>query len=61
MKGVTVEGVDTGRALLAAFRAACTRGELPIANLPLSNAILDTIERDVPFDFDFTKLPDQGP
>ena len=58
MKDVTVEGVDTGRTMLAAFRAACTSGDLTVAHLPLSNAILNTIEFDLPFDFDFAKLPD---
>ena len=58
MKGVTVEGVDTGQTMLTAFRAACAQGKLSIADLPLSDAILNAIEFDVPFDFDFAKLPD---
>ena len=57
MKGVTVEGVDTARTMLGAFRAACNRGELSVADLPLSNTLLNTIEHDVPFVFDFTSLP----
>ena len=58
MKGVTVEGVDTGRTMLAAFRAACIQSELHIPYLPLSDAILNAIEHEVPFNFDFTSLPD---
>ena len=57
MKGVTVEGVDTGRALLASFRAACKSGNLAAANLPLTRCILDAIEDDTPFNFDFKRLP----
>jgi len=58
MKGVTVEGVDTGRQLLAGFRAACHDGRLNTKELPLTSAILATIESDEKFVFDFKSLPD---
>jgi len=57
MAGVTVEGVDTGRCLLSAFRSACANGELDISALPLTDAILNCIEHDKPFVFDFQTLP----
>lgn len=57
MRGVTVEGVDTGRALSRGFRAACARGELDAARLPLTRAILDCIDADRPFALDFRDLP----
>lgn len=58
MAGVTVEGVDTGRSLLTGFRAGCSGGTLNRSELPLTDAILDCIENDEPFVFDFMKLPD---
>ena len=58
MEGVTAEGVDTGRALSAGFRAACDAGALDPAALPLTRAILDAIEDGGrPFAFDFRDLP----
>lgn len=57
MKGVTVEGVDTGRALASGFRGACERGELDAARLPLTQAILGCVEDDRAFALDFEELP----
>lgn len=57
MAGVTVEGVDTGRSLLSGFKAACKSGVLEVAQLPLTAAILDCIENDRAFAFDFEQLP----
>ena len=57
MKDVTVEGVDTGRSILASFRAACKSGDLNPATLPLTASILDAIENNSPFNFDFMQLP----
>jgi len=53
MHNVTVEGVDTGRQLLPAFRHACDTGRLNGNDFPLTNAILAVIENDLPFKFDF--------
>ena len=57
MKGVTVEGVDTGRALSSGFRTACDSGRLHPAALPLTRAILDCIDAGRPFALDFRDLP----
>lgn len=57
MKGVTVEGVDTGRRLAAGFEKACQRGELRATQFPLTRSILDSIVNDVPFELAFTQLP----
>ena len=57
MAGVTVEGVDTGRALAPGFRAACSRGALDAGRLPLTVAILRCIERDAAFALRFEELP----
>ena len=57
MKGVTVEGVDTGQALSGALRAACERGALERDALPLTRAILACIDDDRPFALDFRDLP----
>jgi glycerol-3-phosphate dehydrogenase (NAD(P)+) len=57
MAGITVEGVDTGRRLLPGFRAACRSGTLTAGSLPLTAAILQCIETDEAFDFNFTDLP----
>ena len=57
MAGVTVEGVDTGRALAGGLRAACEDGSLDASSLPLTRAILACIERDAPFALDFRELP----
>ena len=54
MRGVTVEGVDTGRQLLDGFRSACEQGVLNKSELPLSSAILNVIEHNTPFDYRFT-------
>ncbi len=56
MKGVTVEGVDTGRSLSAACRNACKTGQLNAASVPLTLAILNSIDYDDPFKFDFGLL-----
>ncbi len=58
MHNVTVEGVDTGKQLLPGFRFACNTGELNENDFPLTCAILAAIEKDLPFDFDFRKLPE---
>lgn len=57
MLDVTVEGVDTGRRLAPGFHQACKTGELDLQRLPLTKAILDTIEHNAVFDFDFNSLP----
>ena len=57
MKGVTVEGVDTGRALSRGFVAACEGGRLDAGRLPLTRAILACIDEDRPFALDFRDLP----
>lgn len=57
MKGVTVEGVDTGRRLLPGFQAACASGALTSEFLPLTRAILASIDQDELFKFDFSSLP----
>ncbi len=57
MRGVTVEGVDTGRQLATGFRHACNSGELDPGALPLTGAILDSIEHDASFNFNFKSLP----
>ncbi len=59
MKGVTVEGLDTGRQLLAGFNAAVASGALNANSLPLTQCILNSIQHDQLFDFDFSKLPAQ--
>lgn len=58
MAGVTVEGVDTGRRLAPGFKAACNSGKLSLKDLPLTHAILRSIEQDELFNFDFSTLPD---
>jgi len=55
MKGVTVEGLDTGRQLLSSFRSAVENGSLNGSNLPLTTAILNSIGRDSLFEYDFHK------
>ena len=57
MHQVTVEGVDTGKQLLPSFRAACANGELHSKELPLTSAILNVIENNQPFNFEFNSLP----
>lgn len=57
MQDVTVEGVDTGKALARGFHASCRQGRLDADSLPLTLAILDVIENDVPFELDFRALP----
>ena len=57
MRGVTVEGVDTGKQLLAGFKVACKSGALNASELPLTCAILDVIEKGLPFSLDFDRLP----
>ena len=57
MKGVTVEGLDTGRQLLGGFNTAINTGALIAKQLPLTKAILDTIEADSLFRFDFKNIP----
>lgn len=58
LKGVTVEGVDTGRRLFEGFHNACHSGVLDKNRLPLTDAILNSIVHNSPFKFDFTTLPD---
>ena len=58
MKGITVEGVDTGRNLLHGFRSACEQGQLEISQLPLTDTLLTCISNDSLFSFDFQQLPD---
>ena len=59
MKGVTAEGVDTGRSLSRGLRAATGTGPIDGARLPLTRAILDCVDdADRPFAFDFRDLPD---
>ena len=57
MKGVTVEGVDTGRNLMDAYRNACKQGTLDAAKLPLTSAILECIDNNGAFNFNFADLP----
>ena len=57
MHNVTVEGVDTGRQLLPGFRYACEHGTLKVDDFPVTCAILDVIENDRPFAFEFDSLP----
>ncbi len=58
MRGITAEGVDTGRALSAGFRAACDAGRLHVDRLPLARAILDVVDDPRrPFGLDFRDLP----
>ncbi len=58
MKGVTVEGVDTGRQLAPCLHQALVEGALTASLLPLTLAILDCVENDAPFALDFRQLPD---
>lgn len=55
MKGVTVEGLDTGRQLLAGFNRALATDTLPAAKLPLTIAILRSINEDALFTFKFSE------
>lgn len=57
MFGVTAEGIDTGRQLSVGFRSACKHGQLKAEYFPLVFAILECIDHDVPFVFDFQSLP----
>ena len=57
MFGVTAEGIDTGRQLSTGFRSACKRGQLKAEYFPLVHAILECIDHDAPFVFDFQSLP----
>ena len=57
MRGVTVEGVDTGRQLGPALHDACDAGVLDRRQLPLCLAILACIEHDARFTLDFKDLP----
>ena len=59
MRGVTVEGVDTGKQLLSGFNYAVKSGELVESQLPLTRGILNCIEKDQLFTFDFTSIPTQ--
>ena len=53
MKGVTVEGLDTGRQLSPAFNNAIASRALNGDQLPLTTAILESIGSDSLFKFDF--------
>lgn len=57
MAGITVEGVDTGRRLAPALSEACRSGTLDRQALPLTWAIINSIENDDLFAFDFGLLP----
>ncbi len=57
MSGVTVEGVDTGKQLLSGFAHACDNGTLQAETLPLTQAILNTIETKQTFNFEFSSIP----
>ena len=56
LAGETVEGRDTGRVLGPALRAAQAEGAMPA--LPLTDALLEAIERDAPLRFDYRLLGD---
>ena len=56
LAGETVEGVDTGRCLLAALAAAHHAGVLEPSEVPLARAILDAIAADTTFRFDFAAI-----
>lgn len=60
LRGVTVEGVDTGRQLYDSFNFACDSGQLDRKQLPLTDSILKAIVDNALFNFDFTLLPAQG-
>lgn len=55
MKGVTVEGLDTGRQLLPGFEVALDSGALQREELPLTSAILESIKNDSAFFYDFKR------
>lgn len=57
MRGVTVEGLDTGKQLLSGFNHAIDHGILSKSKLPLTACILDCIENDHYFNFDFSCIP----
>ena len=57
MRDVTVEGVDTGKQLLPGFRNACNQGTLTTSDFPLTNSILNVIENEQAFEFNFSLLP----
>ena len=57
MPNTTVEGVDTARQLLPGFKYACEQGRLNEQDFPLTRSILDVVEHEEPFSFDFTSLP----
>lgn len=52
LKGETVEGVDTGRALGPALYKAWERDPVLAADMPLTRALLNTVLHDEPFTFD---------
>jgi len=56
LQGETVEGVDTGRCLAGAYRAAIGNGLLAAAAFPLAERLIETITQDTPFTFDFERL-----
>jgi len=58
MKGVTVEGVDTGRSLASSFEQSCRLGKLDPKRFPLTKAILDCIVEDAAFELSFSNLAD---
>ena len=57
MHNTTVEGVDTARQLCKGFRYACEQGVLDSSEYPLTKAILDVVEFEQPFKFEFSSLP----
>ena len=61
LQGETVEGVDTGRCLTSAFRAAVGQGLLAATAFPLAEKLIETIAQDTPFTFDFERLGSAQP
>lgn len=58
MAAVTVEGMDTGRNMTRALDEAYRTSALRETQLPLTNAILASINHDELFKFDFAGLPE---
>jgi len=55
LRGETVEGCDTGKALAPALHHALSTGVLSVDNLPLTLAIIRSIEEDVEFTNDYLR------
>lgn len=56
MAGLTVEGVDTGRALAPALAAAFSSSALDPADFPVARSLIAAILEDAPLALDFTQL-----